>query len=300
MIMKRLLNYLITPADAGQTIRSFLLCRGYSKSVLIHLKKTDYGILRNGVWAYVNDILSAGDTLTVTLLEPASDGILPRRLPLSVVYEDEDILIVDKPADMPVHPSLNNYENTLANAVMYYFNEQDIPYTFRCINRLDRDTTGLTILAKNMLSGAILSRQMVLRQIHRTYLAIVKGLTPPSGTIDAPIARKAESLIERTVDFASGEPAVTHFTRLDHRNGLSLLALRLETGRTHQIRVHMKHIGFPLIGDFLYYPDFSQIKRQALHSYRLDFTHPVTNEACSFSAPLPDDMRQLFPGDIIL
>lgn len=250
----------------------------------------------NGSWYYVNDILHTGDLLTVTLLENEENTqILPLPLPLSILYEDEDILVVDKPAGMPVHPSQNNYDNTLANAVMYYFKNQGIPYTFRCVNRLDRDTTGLTILAKHSLGSAILSRQMINRQIHRTYLAIAEGLTPLSGTIDAPIGRKDGSTIERVVDPLRGEAAVTHYRRIAFRDNLSLLALQLETGRTHQIRVHMKHIGHPLIGDFLYHPDLSRIQRQALHSYRLEFIHPITGCPCEFLAPLPGDMARLFP-----
>ena len=264
--------------------------------MLVRLKKTDRGILINGNWRYVNDKLCTGDLLQITLLEEEENAqILPVPLPLSILYEDEDILVTDKPAGMPVHPSLNNYGNTLANAVMYYFKKQGIPYTFRCINRLDRDTTGLTILAKHSLSSAVLSRQMVNRRIRRTYLAIVEGMIPESGTIDAPIGRKDGSAIERIVDPCNGETAVTHYKRIAFRNGLSLIALRLETGRTHQIRVHMKHIGYPLIGDFLYHPDMSRIQRQALHSYRLDFIHPVTGQPCEFCAPLPADMAGLFP-----
>ncbi len=294
--MRRILHYTITALDDGSTVREFLQRRGYSHAVFVQLKKTDHGILVNGTWYYINDRLRTGDHLQITIEETNfSDGILPIPLPLPVVYEDEDILVIDKPNNMPVHPSMKNYDNTLANAAMYYFRSQGISFTFRCVNRLDRDTTGLTILAKHMLSSAILARQMKERKIRRTYLAAVSGKTPDSGTIDAPIARKYGSAIEREVNFVSGERAVTNFKRLAYCNGLSLLALTLETGRTHQIRVHMKHLGYPLIGDFLYYPDFSKIKRQALHSYRLDFLHPITGEPCSYRVPLPEDMAKLFP-----
>ena len=197
---------------------------------------------------------------------------------------------------MPTHPSMDNYDNTLANAVLMYYQKQGIPFTFRCLNRLDRDTTGLTVIAKNALSSALLSSAIRTRQIHRSYLAIVSGITPESGTIDAPIARKDSSVIEREVNFSSGERAVTHFRRLAERNGLSLVLLTLETGRTHQIRVHMKYIGHPLIGDFLYHPDFRQIDRQALHAARLSFLHPIKKEPLVFTAPLPPDMQALFPG----
>ena len=200
---------------------------------------------------------------------------------------------------MPIHPSMNNYDNTLANAVCHYYQTQGIPYTFRCVNRLDRDTTGLTILAKHLISSAILNSEVSVRGISREYLAIVKGFTEDEGTVNAPIGRKEGSTIERQIDELYGETAITHYKRLAYQDGLSLLSLKLETGRTHQIRVHMKSIGHPLIGDFLYNPDFTKINRQALHSYRLRFTHPVTKKPLVFTAPLPEDMQALFPELIL-
>lgn len=292
--MTRELNYQITEKDNEKTILHFLQEQGYSRNVIIHLKKTPESILKNGVWSYVNETLKTGDTLFIKIVEnEGSPKIIPVSLPLDIIYEDEDILVVNKPADMPVHPSMNNYENTLANAVIWHFSQQKIPYTFRCINRLDRDTTGLTILAKNMLSAGILSNQMQKRQIHKEYRAICTGIVPDAGTICAPIARAAGSTIERCVDFEHGEEAVTHY-RLEKTDGrLSLVKLTLGTGRTHQIRVHMKYIGHPLIGDFLYNPDDIIMNRQALHCCRLRFTHPVTGKEMVFEAPLPEDMKRI-------
>ena len=202
-------------------------------------------------------------------------------------------MVLDKEANQPIHPSINNYDNTLANGLAWYFSQKNEPFVYRCINRLDRDTTGLLIVAKNMLSAAILSEMGKRREIHREYLAIVQGEIAADGTVDAPIARMADSIIARCVDFTNGETAVTHFKRLCFQNNLSLVSLKLETGRTHQIRVHMKYIGHPLIGDFLYNPDFSLIKRQALHSHKLSFFHPITKEWLSFTSPLPKDMEIL-------
>ena len=237
-----------------------------------------------------------GDTLTIHLIEEESSAkILPVPMDLDIVYEDEDILVLNKPADMPIHPSLNNYENTLANGVSAYYQQKGEAYVFRCMNRLDRDTTGLTILAKHMLSAAILSQDVANRAVHRTYLAIVEGTLTGSGTIDAPIGRESDSLITRCIDYEHGERAVTHYRSLACHNNLTLVSLRLETGRTHQIRVHMKHLGYPLIGDYLYHPDMTKIDRQALHSSLLEFTHPITKKAMKLSAPLPTDMRKLFP-----
>lgn len=296
--MKRAITYEITEKYHNKTIQQFLKDKGYSHAVIVQLKKTPEGIQKNGIWAYVNDKLAAGDTLHVHWEEESlSETIVPVKLPFPIIYEDADILVVNKPADMPIHPSMNNYDNTLANAAMYYFRQKGESFTYRCVNRLDRDTSGLTILAKNMLSGGILARHSGLREIKREYVAIVSGNTPESGTIDAPIARLDGSTIERCVDFENGEHAVTHYRKLAYDEGkdLSLIRLKLETGRTHQIRVHMKYAGFPLIGDFLYNPDYRYIKRQALHSVALTFIHPVTEEEVHFKAPLPTDMSLLFP-----
>ena len=188
---------------------------------------------------------------------------------------------------MPIHPSINNYDNTLANALMWYYQQKGETFVYRCINRLDRDTTGLLIVAKNMLSGGILSDMSKKREIHREYLAIAEGEVPQEGVIDAPIARKEESVIERCVDFERGDRAVTHYWRLDYRNGYSLVRLKLETGRTHQIRVHMKYLGHPLTGDYLYNPDYRILDHQALHSWKLAFRHPVTGAQMQFKADPP-------------
>lgn len=296
--MNRTITYIIEEKNTNQTIGQFLKERGFSHPVIVGLKKTNQGILRNGRWAYVSERMNAGDVLTVNIEETASnDNLVPLLCPLDIIYEDEDLLIVNKPAHMPIHPSMGNHENTLANAFAYYFKDEKSPFIFRCINRLDKDTTGLTILAKNPLSAAILGRQVSNRTIHRTYLAICEGTIPATDIIDAPIARTTDSAIMRCVNFAEGEPAVTHYQRLSYDPvlDLSLVKLQLETGRTHQIRVHMKYIGHPLIGDFLYNPNTKFITRQALHSYSLDFEHPLTKEKMHFHAPLPADMECIFP-----
>ena len=195
---------------------------------------------------------------------------------------------------MPIHPSMNNYYNSLANALAWYYQEQGKPFIFRCCNRLDRDTSGLTVVSKHLISGSILSTMTKNREVHREYLAIVKGsVTPAAGIICAPLARKEGTIIERTVDFEHGEEAITHYRLVKEANGHSLVSLKLETGRTHQIRIHMKHLGFPLIGDYLYNPDMEHMSRQALHSHHMEFAHPITGEWMSFTAPLPADMANI-------
>ncbi len=291
--MKRIFTYEITESDTPITILNYLKRLGYSQPVLRHLKETPQGILRNGIWARVPEVLSPGDILTINLIEESASDILPTPIALDIVYEDEDLLIINKPAKMPVHPSQGNHTHTLANALAYYFQKKGDSFVFRCMNRLDRDTTGLLIVAKHMLSAAILSVMTSQREIHREYRAITLGEVPKEGTITAPIARVHDSTIERCVNHERGEYACTHYKRLAYQNGYSLVSLHLETGRTHQIRVHMKHIGHPLPGDFLYNPDFSVINRQALHSYRLQFKHPITGEEMEFTAELPEDMKKI-------
>ena len=310
--MQRIFTYHITNTEHGMRTGDFLSQHGYSRHIRTYLKQHPGSVILNGEPALFYFPLQAGDELKICLKdEMPSEKIVPVPLPIHIIYEDEDLLIIDKQADTPIHPSIGNYENTLANGIAWYYESQGIPFVFRCINRLDRDTTGLLILAKNMLSGAILSQQMKNREIHRTYLALVEGCLPPSGTIDAPIGRVGDSVIERCVDPEHGEPAITHYQRLAYypgssfqgsssdpavlSHGISLAELHLETGRTHQIRVHTTSIGHPLCGDTLYNPDTVHMNRQALHSHALEFVHPITGEPLQFRAPLPADMMAALP-----
>lgn len=295
--MKKLLTYPIALSDSGQTVEQFLKARGYSRHLLIRLKQSPAGITIGGVKVYVTHVLKMGEILEIRLEEPeSSQTIVPVPMDLDILYEDEDLLVVNKPAHLPVHPSQGHFDTTLANGMAYYFKQKGEPFVYRAVNRLDRDTTGLLILARHGLSGAILSEMVKNRQIRREYLAVVSGETDVFGTVDAPIARAEGSTIERRVDFQKGESACTHYKRLYYNPVLdcSLLSLTLETGRTHQIRVHMKYIGHPLYGDFLYHPDYRFIKRQSLHSYRLSFSHPITEKDLVFQAPLPDDMQFVY------
>lgn len=293
--MSRILEYQIEASNDGMTVLEYLKDQGYSHHILQQLKETPQGLLLNGEPPFGRTTLKEGSLLTVLLEETApSTHILPVELPLNLLYEDDDLMVVNKAANTPIHPSRGNYDNTLANAVAWYYQKKGEPFVYRCINRLDRDTTGALILAKHSVSAALLSEQVKNRHIRRTYLALVKGIPPTFGTITAPIARKKGSIIQREVNFIHGEAATTHYERLAVKGELSLMQLRLETGRTHQIRVHLGHLGYPLIGDYLYYPDYSRIKRQALHSYQLEFTHPITKEFLRFQAPVPEDFCRAF------
>lgn len=301
--MQRIITYTISSKDAGYTILAFLRKNGFSKHILTTMKRAERAILLNGQPAFGRTILKDRDVLRILVPEEAcaagegsEPSIIPVPLPLDILYEDEDILVLNKPADMPVHPSAGNYENTLANGVAWYYKQKGENFVYRCINRLDRNTTGVLVLAKNPLSGALLSTQMKQRQIRRTYLALTDGIPPEKGTISAPIARMDDSVITREVNFEHGETAVTHYERLATSNGYALVELHLDTGRTHQIRVHMKYIGCPLPGDFLYHPVFDRIGRQALHSFQLEFAHPITGKPMCFLAPVPKDFRKAFAG----
>ncbi len=296
--MERILDYEIREEYAGLRISQFLDRQGFSLQNMILLKKMPENTLLNGKFVHLKERVTTGDHLRIHIREEVSSRkISPVKLPLDIIYEDEDILVINKASGMPIHPSQNNYENSMANGLAWYFKEKDQAFIFRCANRLDRDTSGLTIVSKHMLSGNRISTMTASREIHREYLAICRGsLEPKEGVIDAPLGRKGTSIIEREVNFQTGERAVTHYQLVEERNGHSLVRLVLETGRTHQIRVHLKYLGYPLVGDYLYNPDMEYIHRQALHAYRVTFVHPVTGEAMEFTAPMPEDMKKvLYP-----
>ena len=295
--MKTTMTYLIQQQDIQKTVEQFLLSNGYSAALIRRLRHTEQSILKNGSPVYTTYRLDKGDSLAVTLPEEhGSENIVPVPMDLDIRYEDRDLLVVNKAAGVPIHPSQGNHDNTLANGIAWYLGEKGEAATYRAINRLDRDTTGLLILARHALSACMLSEMVRTHAIRRCYLAAASGLVPPEGVIDAPIARTCDSTIERCVDFERGDSARTHYRTLCYNRDTdcSLVELRLETGRTHQIRVHMKHIGHPLPGDFLYNPDYRLIGRQALHSWQLDFILPIKKEPLHFEAPLPEDMRRLF------
>ncbi len=287
--MDRIIKEHIT--TAYPSIYDWLHKHAYPKHIVTQLKQDTTCVLLNGSPALLREELIPGDELCLLIKELSTSNIIPMPLELVILYEDKDLIVIEKPAHLAVHPSIKHHEDTLANGLMDYYKNEN--FVFRCINRLDRDTSGLILIAKNPLSGAFLQRQMKAREIHRTYLAIVEGELPPSGTIDAPIARTADSVVTRCIDYEKGERAITHYQTLDYKNNYSLAEITLETGRTHQIRVHMASIDHPLPGDFLYNPNNTEISRQALHSYKLDFIHPITREPLRFISDLPEDMARL-------
>ncbi len=280
----------------GVLVGRLLRREGISHRLLVELKKDPEGITVAGQPVRSIDRLHAGDVVRVQVRETDRSDIIPQPgLPLDLAYEDEDLFVVRKPAGMAVHPSPQNRENTVANALAARYEQRGEPFAFRAIGRLDKNTSGLLVLAKNALSACLLTAAAQQKRMFHEYLAVCTGELPPEGTIDAPIGRVDGSVIARQVR-PDGERAVTHYTRLAYANGYSLARIRLETGRTHQIRVHMQYIGHPLPGDFLYGPDIeAPIDRHALHAALLTLPQPITGERLYFSDPLPEDMRRFFP-----
>ena len=265
--------------EDGMTALNFLKARGFSRRMVTSLKRSG-GLTRGGEILRSVDKVCAGDVIRV--VQEDSGGVVPNdSICVEISYEDKDIIIYNKPPFLAVHPSVRHYDDTLANAFAARFPDT----LFRPINRLDRDTSGLCVCAKNRLAAAGLA------DLKKVYFAVVNGELYSGGTVDLPIGRESESIIKRCVK-SDGKHAITRFEPIERINGRTLLKIRLETGRTHQIRVHMSHIGYPLCGDRLYGGDAS-INRQALHCGEAEFTHPITKERIYTAAPLPEDIRAL-------
>lgn len=266
------------------TLQKFLMeKKGVSRRLLTKLKRLENGITRNGRTIRSIDLVENGD---VIILRPGDDRSLDAAASLSVpiAFENDAVVIFDKPGGMPVHPSVRHQGDTLGN----YFAALYPGLTFRAVNRLDKDTSGLCVVAKDAYSARLLQNNCT-----KTYFAVVHGITPPHGTIDAPIARQQKSIITRCIR-ADGQRAVTHYSQLCSGEKYSLLQISLETGRTHQIRVHFAHIGHPLAGDDLYGGSREDINRQALHCGAVEFTDPETNKLLIVRSSFPDDIKNLF------
>lgn len=280
----RIIEFEIKPESDGLKIREFLRAFGVSATLLKKLKNEDGAITLNGEPARAIDRIRAGDRLKISI--SGSGKMPPKResSDVSLAYGDEDIAVFSKPAGMPVHESRNHRGDTLANAAACFIDGDN---AFRALYRLDKDTSGLVVIAKNELAAC-----KTAGKIKKDYYAVCLGELHGSGTIDLPIRRKSESIIERGV-FDDGERAVTHWTALKAENGRTLLKINLETGRTHQIRVHFAHIGYPLLGDTLYGEKSGLIARQALHCKTVYFNHPVTGKEIVIDSEFPADFKGL-------
>lgn len=280
----RIIEFKIEEKDNNRQIRDFLRAFGVSASLLTKLKQTENGITLNGKSARTIDSIHTNDILVITI---ENKGKMPQPLrcnAVKVIYDDEDILVLDKPPMMPVHESRNHQGDTLANAAANYM---DSGTAFRAVYRLDRDTSGLVLIAKNELAASKLAGK-----IKKDYYAICHGELTGKGTIDMPIKRVNDSIIKRGV-FNDGERAVTHWQAIKTCNGCTLLKINLETGRTHQIRVHFSHIGCPLLGDSLYGGSCENIARQALHCKTIYFTHPISGRDITLDCAFPADFQKL-------
>ena len=293
------MQYVITKEQNGMTVRTFLQhTLKPSSKMLKYLKYRPDGILVNGVHCTVRGILKEGDVVQVAIDDDtASDKIRPVNLPIDVLYEDEDLVIPSKPAQMPTHPSHDQYDDTVANALAYRYEQLGVPFVFRPINRLDRNTSGLLLVAKNKLSAGRLTRSLEEGKIQKTYLAVLDGeMTELHGVIDACLHRTAKSIIVREVCDPSApdaDPSITEYRVLAVRNGHTLVEAHPITGRTHQLRVHFSHLGFPITGDDLYGTPSDLIDRHALHAYSLSFPLPKDNTTMTVKAPLPQDLSSL-------
>lgn len=282
-----------TIEENNKTIKQILKERLFiSDRLLTFLKKNSLILYNNDKITNLNILARLNSTVTVDLnFEEDNNNIVPIKMDLKIIYEDEALLIIDKPAGIPVHPSILHYTNSLSNGVKYYFDSINLKKKIRPANRLDRNTSGIVIFAKNQYIQECLIHQMQTKEFKKTYLAVVEGhLKKLNGTIDAPITRKENSIIERCVA-ENGEKSITHYKVLkqNFEKNYDIVECLLETGRTHQIRVHLSYIGHPLIGDTLYGNNSKYISRQALHAYKVEFIHPITNKLTQFTSDVPKD-----------
>ena len=317
--------YQVAESEDGMLLKTVLQKRmRVSRKLLSRLKQTEQGIMLNGTRVYISVKVQAGDIVEIRMEQERSDDILPQPMSLDIIYEDEHLLVLNKAAGTIVHPTHGHYTDTLANGVVYYWQQQGWNYRFRAIHRLDQETSGVLAIAKNPYVHQHVSEQMIAGTVDKRYLALVHGVPESAeGNIDGPIDRDPEEPHRRIVT-PDGYPSLTRYKVRECYQNASLIELKLETGRTHQIRVHMSSIGCPLIGDKMYRhpvyntlspvedvldpqgapshrrPDLAlittldhRIDRQALHAELLTFVHPITGETMSFRAPLPEDMKLL-------
>ena len=291
------LKYIVND-NKYKTIKNVLKFHFGITNRLITKLKQNNKILINQKVSHINTTLQIGDEININLdFDEISDNIVSVQMDLDIVYEDDYLLIINKTSGLPVHPSMLHYDNSLSNGVKYYFESNNIKRKISAVNRLDKDTSGIVIFAKNEYIQECLIKQMKSKIFKKYYLAILEGnLENKKGTINAPILRKDNSIIEREVN-EKGAVAITHYKLIKNFTykmfNLALVEFELETGRTHQIRVHSKYINHPILGDTLYGNASSLISRQALHAYKVSFLHPVTKQNIILETKIPDDMKKI-------
>ncbi|CDC31994.1 pseudouridine synthase RluA family [Clostridium sp. CAG:508] len=264
-----------------------------SDRLLLKLKKLDKIYLNGNVTSVNHPVLENNLIECYLDYEEDNSNIVPTEMPLNIIYEDEAYIVVNKPAGIPVHPSMDHYTDSLSNGIAFYFNQIGLKKKIRPVNRLDKDTSGIVIFAKNEYIQECLVRQMKSKEFIKKYIAVVNGnLDNLEGTINAPIARKEGSIIERCVS-ETGDIAITHYKVLKRKTDFDIVECILETGRTHQIRVHFAYLGHSLLSDTLYGTSSSLINRQALHAYKVEFTHPLSKKKVKYIATVPEDLNKL-------
>lgn len=285
----------ITELNNGKTIKEILKTNfNISNRLIIKLKKYNQ-IFCNDIPCYVNHIVKTDDIVSIEIdfFEEENDNIIPIKKDILILYEDESLIILNKPASTPTHQSILHYSDTISNYLKYYFNSKNTFIPIRPINRLDKDTSGIIIFAKNSFIQEALIKQMKKNTFKKEYICIVNGiLNGKNGTINLPIARKNNSIIERCVN-TNGQKAITHYKVLQEFRNYSLVNVILETGRTHQIRVHFSYLNHPLIGDDIYGDKSNLLQRQALHCSKISFIHPITKKEITIICDIPEDIKSL-------
>ena len=288
------LKYVVKKDEHFDNIKEVLKTKfEISDRLLLKLKKNNL-IFLNGSVANIKEPINSNDMVEISLdYDEDNTNIVPVKMDLKIVFEDDWLLILNKPAGYPIHPSMLHFEDSISNGVKYYFDSINLHKKIRPVNRLDKDTSGIVIFAKNEYAQECLVRQMKQNEFVKEYIAVCCGkFDSLVGTVNAPISRKDGSIIERCVN-QNGDYAVTRYDVVQSNSNMSVVHLRIDTGRTHQIRVHMSYLGHPIVGDTLYGTASDLINRQALHSSSVTFYHPVTKQRLSFTAPLFDDMNNL-------
>lgn len=300
------MQYTVTAQEDARTVKELITVLLHpSSKMLKYLKYQENGILLNGKHVTVRAIVHTGDVLTLSLQDPpGTRGPEPVDLPITILYEDADLVVPSKPGNMPTHPSHDHYRDTVANALAHRYQAANSAYVFRPINRLDRETSGLLLIARSKLAAGRLTAAMQAGEIQKSYLAVLHGEgIADEGEIRFPLHRSAQSIIIReicTPDTPDAEPATTRYRVIARENNCCLVQAFPITGRTHQLRVHFAALGCPILADTLYGAPDARIARQALHAWSLSFPHPITSERITITAPLPNDLRvlidQCFPS----
>ena len=289
------IKYIIEENTIGKSFHNILRNEiGISTRLLTKLVK-DERITLNKNKCDTRTIAKSGDIIEISFdYDEDNSNIIPTEMDIDIIYEDEWMVVIDKPAGIPVHPSLLHYTDSLSNGIKFYFDKISLAKKIRPVNRLDLDTSGVVIFAKCEYIQECFVRQMIKKEFQKEYLCLVSGILEQiEGTIDLPISRKKGSIIERCVDENNGQVAITHYEVIEKFKNYSLVKCKLETGRTHQIRVHMQSIGHPILSDTLYSTKSNLIERQALHSYKIRCIHPINKKELIFESKLPNDMEKL-------